>query len=258
MKDFIIFEVKKNRYAIDLEYIQRITQIPAITDIPNSHEYVDGMISYENRIIKIIDFRKMTHVGTYENELKELFMDLKKHHKEWIEALHNSILNGTDFHLTTNPHNCNLGKWLDGFASYDDHVSRILKELNDFHKQLHQSAVSILSLAKVDIDAAVKQYQTSVMVIYDTTMHYLDQFIAEFDIVANSLQKLLLYQADNGAFAIKVDEIIDISRIETDTLKNMNENYQISEYLELEGVIEISNTLVNVIKSIKLPMKKVA
>ena len=258
MKDFIIFEVKKNRYAIDLEFIQRITQIPVITDIPNSHEYIDGMISYENRIIKIVDFRKMTHTGTYDNDLKELFTDLKRHHKEWVETLHNSITNGVEFHLTTNPHHCDLGKWLDGFTSYDNHVSSILKELNIFHKQLHQSATSILNLAKTDIDAALDQYKTSIMVIYDTTTHYLNQFIAEFDIVANSLQKLLLYQADTESFAIKVDEIIDIAHIETKLLENMDNTHQVSEYLELEGVIEIDDTLVSVIKSIKLPMKEVA
>ncbi len=242
MKDFIIFEVKKNRYAIDLEFIQRIMQIPSITDIPNSHEYIDGMISYENRIIKIVDFRKMTQIITYDSELKELFVDLKNHHKIWLETLQNSIENGVEFHLTINPHKCDLGKWLDNFASYDEHINAILKELNSFHKQLHQSAVGILSLAKTDSKKAMEIFKNTVMVIYDSSMHYLDQFIEEFDVVANSLQKLLLYQTDSGLFAIKVDEIIDISHIETSIFKNINDTHHVSEYLELEGVVEINNT----------------
>ncbi len=258
MKDYIIFEVKKNRYAIDLECIQRITHIPVITDIPNSHEYVDGMISYENRIIKIVDFRKMTHIITYDDELKTLFENLKKNHKEWIENLYNSIVNDVEFHLTTNPHNCNLGKWLDNFTSYDNHISAILKELNIFHKQLHQSAISILDLAKLDMEAALNQYNTSIILTYDTTIYYLDQFIAEFDTVADSLQKLLLYNAGSESFAIKVDEIIDIAHVEAKLIENIDNPHQVSEYLELEGVIEIDDTLVSVIKSIKLPMKEVA
>ena len=258
MKDFITFEVKKNRYAIDLEFIQRITQIPVITDIPNSHEYVDGMISYENRIIKIVDFRKMTQIPTYDNELKDIFIDLKAQHTKWLETLRDSIENRVEFHLTTNPHQCNLGKWLDAFASYDDEINTILKKLNNFHKQLHQSAISILNLAKVDKDAAMKQYETLTVSLYDITMSCLDAFIEKFNVVANSLQKLLLYQADSGFFAIKVDEIIDIAHIETKLLENIDNTHDVSEFLELEGVLEIDNTLVSVIKSIKLPMKEVA
>jgi len=258
VKDFIVFEVKKNRYAIDLEFIQRIAQIPVVTDIPNSHGYIDGMISYENRIIKIVNFRKMTHICTYDDELKDIFIDLKNQHTRWVETLGESIKNGVEFHLTTNPHHCNLGKWLDAFASYDDQIISILKELNNFHKQLHQSAIAILNLAKVDKDIAMKQYESSIVALYDITMRHLDQFIAKFDVVANSLQKLLLYQTGSGFFAIKVDEIIDIVHIETKLLENINNTHEVSEFLELEGVVEIDNTLVSVIKSIKLPMKEVA
>ena len=108
-------------------------------------------------------------------------------------------------------------------------------------------------MAQTDSDKALQAYKSSVMAIYEATMYHLDQFIVEFDIVANSLQKLLLYQAKSGIFALKIDEIIDISYIETSAFKNMNDHHQVSEFLELEGVIEINNTLVNVIKSIKLP-----
>ncbi|MBN2894797.1 MAG: chemotaxis protein CheW [Campylobacterales bacterium] len=258
MKDLIIFEVAKNRYAIDIEHIQRITQIPVITDIPNAHPFIEGMMSYENRVVKVVGFRQMVGLKTYDEELKALFSDLKQQHKVWVETLQNSVQKGVSFHLTTNPHLCNLGKWLDNFTSYDDHVSQILKELNDFHKRLHHSAIDVIELAKSDQAGASHEVDTSVMEIYDLTMYHINQFIAEFNIVANSLQKLLLYHGSKTAFAIKVVTIIDIAHIDEKMIQASDEHNKVSEFLDLSGVIELDGKLINVIRSIDLPAREVS
>ncbi|MEA1919022.1 MAG: chemotaxis protein CheW [Campylobacterota bacterium] len=258
MKSLIIFEVKNNRYAIDLEYIQRIAQIPKITDIPNAHEYVDGMMSYKQGVIKVVNFRKMTNLDSFDSDLKMLFLDLKEQHTTWVQTLKNSVEKGVEFDLATDAHACNLGQWLDGFTSYDERVSTIVKELNSFHKQLHKSAISILETAKYDQDKALKEINESVMSIYNSTIHQLDQFMVEFDVVSDSLQKLLLYHGDECEFALKVDAIIDIAHVDKAIIKESEANYKISPYLELEGVIELDSVLVNMVKSIKLPIKEVS
>jgi purine-binding chemotaxis protein CheW len=256
MKSLLIFEVKKNRYAINLDYIQRITQVPVITEIPNTHEFVDGMISYENRVIKIVNFRKMIQIDTYEDDLKELFENLKKDHSIWVETLKKSIEEGYEFELTTNPHACNLGKWLDNFTSYDEDVSNTLRGLNNYHKQLHKSAINILKIADKDKEKALEIFNKDIMGIYKSTINNLDKFIAKFDLVADSLQKLLLYNNDGDEFALKVDEIIDIAHVDKDIVLQHTNN-KVSQYLELEGVVELNDVLVNVIKSIKLPVREV-
>lgn len=62
MSDYIVFTVSDNYYALSVEMIQRIIQIPELTPIPNAHEVVDGMMSYEAKVIKVLNFRKM--IGT--------------------------------------------------------------------------------------------------------------------------------------------------------------------------------------------------
>ena len=257
MRDLLIFEVRESQYAIALEYIQRIIQVPTITNIPNAHEYVDGMMSYEDRVIKVVNFRKMTQIDTYEDDLKKLFNDLKDQHTIWVETLRLSVENSTTFHLTTDHHMCNLGKWIDNFTSYDTDVSAVLKKLSDVHKELHSSAKGILALAKDDKQEALKVIDTDVQALYNKTIYYIDQFISEFDVVADSLQKLLLFHDDKSEFALKVDAIVDIAHIDENTIKQNESNHKVNSYLELEGVIELNNVLVNIIKSIKLPTKEV-
>ena len=47
MTDLIVFSVGENRYALRIENIQRIIQAVKLTNIPNAHPFVDGIMSYE-------------------------------------------------------------------------------------------------------------------------------------------------------------------------------------------------------------------
>ncbi len=59
MNDYIVFTVGENYYTVSVEMVQRIIQVPELTPIPNAHESVDGMMSYESKVIKVLNFRTM-------------------------------------------------------------------------------------------------------------------------------------------------------------------------------------------------------
>lgn len=70
--DLIVFSVENNRYALDIENVQRIIQAVELTSIPNAHEYIDGMMSYEDSVVKVLNFRKLTHLPPHEDENKAI------------------------------------------------------------------------------------------------------------------------------------------------------------------------------------------
>lgn len=72
-------------------------------------------------------------------------------------------------------------------------------------------------------------------------MGALDTFTKELDLVANSLQKLIIYENEGVIFVIKVDTIEDIAHVDE------------SDFLELDNVLDLDGVLINVIKNIKLP-----
>jgi len=253
MKGFIVFVVGTNRYALDIENVQRIIQATSLTAIPNAHPYIDGMISYENDIIKVFNFRKLIDLKSYDEELKELFASLKVSHENWISSLKDSLYNGVEFTKTLNPHICGLGKWIDSFTAFDDRVVEILNKLTEYHKQLHLTGGIALELFQKDQEKAKKLFDETIMSIFKNTMGSLDDFVNELDVVANSLQKFIIYEAEGIFFALKVDAIEDIVHIEDDKLINSQHDTKESEYLELEGILELNDVLVNVIQTINLP-----
>lgn len=145
MVDLIVFSVDNNRYAINIENVQRIIQAVELTPIPNSNELIDGMMPYENSVIKVLNFRKLIGLPPHEDETKE---------------------------------------------------------------------------------------------IEDSTL------------------KFLFYENQSEKFAIKVDFIDDIAHVSESDIMNGDEEHNISEFLELSGMLEIDGVLINVIKTIKLPNKE--
>jgi two-component system chemotaxis response regulator CheV len=141
MIDLIVFSVENNRYALNIENVQRIIQSVELTTIPNAHPYIDGMMSYEDNVIKVLNFRKLTGL-----------------------PLHVEDQNG----------------------------------------------------------------------------------------VEESSQKLLFYEDEDGSFAIKVDNIDDISHIEESEIMS-NDDDNVYDYIELSGILDLHGTLINIIKTIKLP-----
>ena len=253
MIDLIVFSVGGNKYAMNIENVQRIIQVEALTNMPNAHAYVDGMMSYENKVIKVLSFRKLIGMNTYASELGSLFESFAKAHAYWMDDLRISIETGTNFTKTFDPHACGLGKWLDSFTAYDEHVIEVLKELVEHHKQLHTLGRVAYESRLSDKERALDILNVELTNIYQHTMGSLELFVKELDSVADSLQKLLIYDNIGSVFAIKVDVIDDIAHVKESEFINVNNEHNVDEFLELEGVLDLDNILINVVKTVSLP-----
>ncbi len=253
MTDLIVFSVKENKYAMNIENVQRIIESTPLTSIPNAHAFIDGMMSYEDKVIKVLNFRKLIGMSTYFDELAILFIELKKGHADWVDSLKKSLETGSVFTKTLDSHACGLGKWIDGFTAYDDTVIEILNELIEYHKQLHKGGGVALELYKENKSAAVDMFNVEIVQAYEHTMGALESFTNELDLVADSLQKLIIYDDNGSVFAIKVDTIEDIAHVDEKDFANSCEKHESSEFLELDNVLDLDGDLINVIKTIKLP-----
>lgn len=255
-RDCIVFTVAGNYYALEVEWIERIIQIPSLTAIPNAHPCIEGMMSYEHKVTKVVNFRKMTDLPTYEEELGKNFGKLKNDHVTWVKSLKNSIENGTQFHLTTDPHTCELGKWLDNYSTHDTHVLAILKVLRPIHSHLHEKGKEALVLSKTNPKEALSLLQSDISSAYENTIKQMDKLMEWVVTASSHAQKLLIYRKDENFFAIKVDTIEDIARIENGMIKPLETVNRSEKFLETEGVVEMGDRLVNVIKSVRLPTRE--
>lgn len=84
-------------------------------------------------------------------------------HYKWSANLSNALYNGTEFTGSTDHTGCVLGQWLYGEAGTDDKtILELRKKIEPLHKELHQSAISVLELMNTEPKQAQAYYQDTI------------------------------------------------------------------------------------------------
>jgi chemotaxis signal transduction protein len=257
--DYIIFTIAQRDYALEVSHIDRIDQIPHRTPIPNTHPYIDGLMTYQNLTAKVINFRKMTNLQTHEDQMLELFNQVIKDHQNWVVALEISLRDGVPFKLALDPHLCRLGKWIYSYQAHDPEVLAIIRALIPVHAQLHESGAKLLQQCTGDTEATLECYRNEIVNgVFVDTMRLLGEMVRKSTEISSQTQKLLIYRSGDGFFAIKVDAIRDIIALDEGDIKPYTHNVKVGACLRTRGVIEYKKSLVVVIDSVTLPIEEVA
>ena len=71
MVDLIVFSVDKNKYSLNIDNVVRIIQAINLTEVPNAHELIDGIMPYENNVIKVLNFRRLIGLESHKEDINE-------------------------------------------------------------------------------------------------------------------------------------------------------------------------------------------
>lgn len=254
MSDFIIFSIGVSDYALEVSKVDRIDQIPKLTPIPNAHPFVDGLMSYQDSTLKVVNFRKMTQAPSHEDQMIGLFNQVIKDHQNWVVALEVSLRDGVPFKLALDPHSCRLGKWIYSYQTHDPEVLAIIRALIPVHASLHETGAKLLEECSGDVEAALACYNAQILNgVYIETMRLLGEMVRKGAEVSSHSQKILIYRSGEGLFAIKVDGIKDIIALDEADIKSYSHQVKVGSSLQTRGVVEYKKSLVVVIDKVSLP-----
>ena len=57
-KQFVVFQIAKEHYGVDISGVREILRLPDITRVPHSPEFVEGIINPRGTVIPVIDLHK--------------------------------------------------------------------------------------------------------------------------------------------------------------------------------------------------------
>ena len=83
MKQYLLFEMAGNKYAIETEDIVKIISMRPITSLPNMSPEIRGIIELEERVILVGDMRHIWHRKLQEENLKTSIM-IVHFEEQWI------------------------------------------------------------------------------------------------------------------------------------------------------------------------------
>lgn len=258
MKDYIVFGVADNHYALDVAFVERIIHVLPVTPIPNSHSQVEGMISYEKKVTKVVNFRKMTGLAGCEEELLRLFGEAMAGYSAWIDTLKTVLEGGNALSLSPDPRVCKFETWLEDFSSHDPDILAMVKKLRPLQAGLLERGKEALWAKEGDPVMADTLLSECALTILPQIMVQMEGLIALVEKIAEHLQKMIIFRNGEQVFAIKVDSIDDMVQIDSAMLLRVDESNEWGPFLEMEGVANIGGNLINVIKTVMLPVREAA
>ncbi|PHR55583.1 MAG: hypothetical protein COA44_10060 [Arcobacter sp.] len=253
MKSFVVFSILDQCFGIDIESVKRILPSQPLTKMPDEDEHIEGMFQYQDEVLKVVSFRHLIGLKSYSAQLRTLFPELKDQHKEWLDALTHSVDEGVPFSKTTDPHACQLGKWIDSFHPDNVEVLEIMKDLSFHHQRLHHSAIDVLALGETCVEEAHVWIEKNVQEIYEHTMSYLSKIEDKSEEVAVDLQRCLILKGkDNVPFGINIDAVEDIVHIEEDALHKASTLQTMGSFMNVDSILDYEGKLVTIVKDIRV------
>jgi purine-binding chemotaxis protein CheW len=77
MKDVLSFQIHNQEYAIEVEEIESVVDIEEVTPVPNSREFINGVINLRGRIVPVVDLTKKINIKLPEEHEFENILVLK-------------------------------------------------------------------------------------------------------------------------------------------------------------------------------------
>lgn len=59
----IVFRLKEQQYGVDIQQVRSIEKLQNITTLPNTSNFMEGVINLRGDVIAIIDLRERLHIG---------------------------------------------------------------------------------------------------------------------------------------------------------------------------------------------------
>ncbi len=217
---WLIFTICEKVYAIYSSHVTSIIVTPSnVVPVPNVPEIYLGITNVRGTVYPVLDVRKLfgyPDLKVQEKEFCDMISCREKEHIHWVDELLSSVENNTEFELTTDPHKCEFGKWLDGFCENSSNEGQALLKIKTPHDRLHYSAAKIIELKKQpkseEIDMQIED------ILYDIKNNIMPEITG---IMQNSCDRFSTYYRDvlvlltNGEknLAIKVDKVLGVDNI---------------------------------------------
>lgn len=62
MSGFLTFNVNNHIMGVDMLYVDRIIKLTEISSIPNSYDYLEGLVEIENFLIPVVNLKKLLNL----------------------------------------------------------------------------------------------------------------------------------------------------------------------------------------------------
>lgn len=150
---WVIFEIRKQAYAISTKLVSGIMQVPHVIHVANAPELFLGASNVRGDVIPVLDTRKLLGCPSANKEAEELVNLLEEKKEEldrWIGLLRRSVEGQRRFPLPMEPNASGFGKWYYEYLRKGTGAAKELRSIQEPLVEMHSYAKKVDSLRASD------------------------------------------------------------------------------------------------------------
>ncbi len=212
-EQFVIFRVANDEYGFHINAVREILRLTKITKVPNTPEYVRGILTLRSKILPVFDFRKILGSVSQDSEYASLVERVKDSHTKWLKEIGEILYRGKSIKKSLLERECPITLLTERIENTEIATREKTEELINLHTLIHEMAVKLYDLALSNTDKAKTYFEENVLPsesklenIFDTLKNHL------IDKGEND-KKILVLESGELSAGILVDRVNEVRAI---------------------------------------------
>lgn len=236
----VTFSIAGEEYAFPIEIVKEILRVGNITEVPETSEYILGILAVRDTLLPVVDLRKIFCFSDLARDVNEELDKILKEHEDFVRDLKNSIETGSPFRCELDPNKCSFGLWMKKFITSSEKINQAIESMKKDHQLFHELAKIILQKVKEhNKESALQLFENDILPIFKKLKgHFrnLKEAISE-DIKED--QRILVLEIFNTPIGILVDRIKQVIRVPKNSIEKPPEILKTERSDNLKGIAKL-------------------
>lgn len=240
----ITFTTADASFAIPLEQVLYIEKdVKRNLQVNELDEFNHEVITFQNKTVELYDFNRLIGSENHQVAMQKLVStldEMEQQHRDWLDALENSLKNNEPFTKALDPNKCAFGMWYNKFETDNEELKEVLARFDEPHKKLHGLAEKLLEINKTDHSKAIEALQQERLTTLSDLIHL---FHLTKERALSSIRPIILFveHSEGKVTALRLDNINDIVTFDKKVfsiddsaggiMKSKNEDFMVEGFL---------------------------
>lgn len=236
--EYMILNLQDEKYAIDVDCIRQILSKKEGGISKDSRPNIVGMMAWMEEVIPLISLRKALGFQTYEEEQLATIEHFKSQHTVWLEEFEKCCRTQQPFSLPLNPHQCELGLWIDQMLTCmkcnEEGFGKLLQDhLLAPHTKLHLQIKQYLTTDNRITPDSCSQKDEIEKILTDL-FHALETVKKNITLLTSAFERVIVCTINGKNCGLIVDDVDQLYKVEEGQFCEQN-----SEELTQKGIRQV-------------------
>lgn len=235
----VTFLIGYEEYGFSIQAVKEILRVSKITEIPDTPNYVLGVLSVRNNLLPIIDLRSLYGMNSLEQAKSAGIKKLIHSYKTWLD--HFTVYLGNDSIPFKNPDAIEVMNWVESFRTSSEKIGKILQSIRYLHQEIiFHSRQSKNSTLFPTVEERNDHYLKLMNQFITQMIGYFEECNESLSLELKEDQRILVIDLNKQSIGIMVDRMQQVIRVPESIIDPPPAILQSEKRESLQGIVKLN------------------